>query len=803
MRATNVITRCVCAMGCVTGLASSAPAQSSRPLSVEAALAQPSFQPFAPVALSPDGRRVAYTLIYPSRASVRSTVDSWYTRTGVPSTAVGARIRITELETGRTLVVGNDSATSWAPAWSPDGRYLAFYSDEGGVVHLWIRETATGRTRRVGDAIVRAHRAIQYPLWTPDGRMIVMPALPRGAALPEAKVTGADDAEPQPDRATVTVLRANPAYPYGGGGTSGQQTSGTGALRADLVLVDVGAGGTTTLATGYWPLELRISPDGRWLAFTSEHAPVLKPRWMVPYDVVLVSLGSSPGGPRTIAANVAITNYSEGLFWSPTNATLLYSVTDTAGRDRYYTAAPDDWRPREVATAALPRPTTERLSPAGRTFWWEEDGRAFYILRNHGIVAVSMPDGIVRAELSLPAGCSPLALLGTHSGRSAHTDEGRALLVAFREDSTKRAGFATLDLGTGTWHVLEVGDHRYGERLDLPADVSRGGRIVVRREDARHPPELWVASRDFSTKRQLTHAAGGIEATEFGESRLIEFTAPDGGRLQATLLLPAGYRPGKRYPLVVYPYPIEARSNDVNVFGVTGPGTENMQLLATRGIAVLAPDIGPFDWTDEIHQLPAIIDAAVDRVVAMGIADSTRLGIMGHSWGGYTTIAAITQTPRFRAAVMRGGMSDLVAETGTLWPSGFAYGLQLQEMKFGGTIWQRRSVYLSNSPIYELEHVRTPLLIVHGEGETTVPVFLANELFANLQRLGKEVELARYADENHNEAIWSHANQRDYATRMVDWFTGHLGAATLERGVDGATPRSRNDPAGGSGGGPR
>jgi dipeptidyl aminopeptidase/acylaminoacyl peptidase len=351
--------------------------------------------------------------------------------------------------------------------------------------------------------------------------------------------------------------------------------------------------------------------------------------------------------------------------------------------------------------------------------------------------------------------------------------------------------------------VLEIGDRRHGERRDLPADVSRDGRIVFRSEDARHPPELWTATRGFTAKQQLTHVARQIEATEFGESRLIEFTAPNGSHLQATLLLPTGYRAGRRYPLVVYPYPVDPRSNDVNVFGVTGSGTENMQLLATRGIAVLAPDIGPFDWTDEKQLLTSIIGAAVDRVVAMGIADSTRLGIMGHSWGGYTTLAVISQTPRFRAAIMRGGMGDQVAMTGNIRPSGFAYGLQLQEMKFGGTIWQRRDLYLNNSPIYDLERVRTPLLIVHGEAETTVPLFLANQVFASLQRLGKEVEFARYAYENHTESAWSYANQHDYVMRMLDWFSRHLGEAGSERGAVPSTPRSRIDPAGGSGSGPR
>jgi dipeptidyl aminopeptidase/acylaminoacyl peptidase len=772
---------------------------------VDAALAQPSFQPFAPVTLSPDGRWVAYTLKYANRAISRSAIDTWYTRTGVASTALGTRVRITELATGRTLVVGDDSATSWAPSWSPDGRYLAFYSDADGVAHLWVRETTTGRTHRVGNAIVRANRAIQYPRWTPDSRTIVMPALPAGTSLPEAlshSVEASDDAR-RGERPTVTVLRADPKYPYGGRATSGQGTAGSEALRADLVRVDVRTGGMTMLASGYWPLEFRISPDGQWLAFTSEHAPILAPRWFVPYDVMLIPLDGPRREPRTIATNVAITNYSEGLFWSPTKAVLLYSATDTAGRDRYYSVTPGEWQPRQVAVSSSPRSATDSMPSGSRAFWWDEDGSAFYIVRRHHILVVSMPDGVVRSELLVPSGYSPLSLVGAQWNASARTEGGRSLIVAVREDSTKRMGFARLEMGSGAFRLLESADRRYGERRDLPIDITRDGRIVFRSEDARHPPELWTTTRDFTAMAQLTHVAKALESTAFGTARLIDFVIPDGERRRATLLLPTGYREGKRYPLVVYPYPVDDRSNDVNVFGVTGSGTENMQLLATRGIAVLTPDIAPFQWTDEMRQLTSIILASVDRVVEMGIADSTRLGIMGHSWGGYTTIAVITQTPRFSAAVMRAGLADQVAMTGALKQSGFGYGVQLQEMTLGGTIWQRPDVYLKNSPIYELKHVRTPLLIVHGEGDTTVPVFLADQLFANLQRLGKEVEFARYDNENHNEALWSSANQRDYAMRMLDWFTAHLVANSSERNAETATPRSSTDPAGGTGSVPR
>jgi dipeptidyl aminopeptidase/acylaminoacyl peptidase len=199
-----------------------------------------------------------------------------------------------------------------------------------------------------------------------------------------------------------------------------------------------------------------------------------------------------------------------------------------------------------------------------------------------------------------------------------------------------------------------------------------------------------------------------------------------------------------------------------------------MQLLATRGFAVLAPDVAPFDFKNQMRELASIIQRAVDRAIELGVADSTRLGIMGQSWGGYTTLAMIAQTDRFGAAVMRGGSGDQVSTTATLQAGGFAFGMQLTELYFGATAWEQPELYHRNSPIYLLDRVHTPLLILHGEAETTVPIFLADQVFAGLQRLGREVEFARYADESHNEARWSHANQRDLSTRMIGWFESHL-----------------------------
>jgi dipeptidyl aminopeptidase/acylaminoacyl peptidase len=753
------------------------------PLSIDAALAQPSFQPYAPIPVSPDGRWVAYTLKYPDRAT--DEPGGWFTRTGISSVAVGTRVRITEVATGRTLPVGPDSATSWGPSWSPDGHYLAYYSNTDGISRLWVRETATGRTRRVSNAIVRAHQAIQYPRWTPDSRRVVMPILPYGSTRPEAQIdsTTTRAARRRTDSATVRVLRADPAMPYGGQAKGARDTDPHDALRADLGLVDVVSGAVQTLATGYWPLEYSISADGRYVTFSSEKPAVFRTRWMVPYDLMLVSIRDGvPGPSRRIAKDVAITNYSRGVFWSPRGQMLAFSATDSTGTEQYFAADSSDWAPRLVATSQATILAADSIAASAsfwsrswsRSFWWDETGRAIHIVGAHAVATVSMPDGRVRSVARVPVDYEPLAVVETIRREAAWTSGGRELTVAFRNQVTKRMGFGRIDLATGAWRVLREEDRYLGNRRHVPLDVTSDGSVVYRGEDAAHPTDVWIASPDLSMTHRLTRVAPEMERVPLGSTRLIDFTTASGAKRRATLLLPPGYQPGTRYPLVVYPYPNDDRSNDVNVFGVTGTGVENMQLLATRGFAVLAPDVAPFDMSDEMRELAAMILPGVDRVIELGIADSTRLGIMGHSWGGYTVLALIAQTPRFGAAVMRGGLGDQTAMTGTLQTSGYAYGTMLQQLMFGGTLWERKDVFIRNSPIYQLDRVRTPLLIIHGEAETTVPIFLADQVFAGLQRLGREVEFARYAHENHGESVWSAANQRDFLTRMTGWFTSHL-----------------------------
>jgi len=638
---------------------------------------------------------------------------------------------------------------------------------------------STGAERRVSDAIVRASQGLQGPEWTPDSRKVVTPILPYGSEVAEMlaeKARRTATTDPALDTMpAVTVLRADPNRVHGGEGSAVTDLNDPRRLLlADLALQDVSTGAVRTVLHGVWPVHYKASPDGQYLVVSSKRPPRLAPHWAAMYDLIIAPLASSSDSARTFLADAPIPDFGRSFAWSPDGKTLLYAVTDTADQQQIFAVNAGRWDQHRVAAAGAQGIGATPLSAGFRSLWWDSTGRGFYVLEKNALAAVSVPDGVVRSVFKPPAHYELSAIVATAAANAYWTKGEQPLYVEFWNDSAKLSGFAAVRLGQPRWTIIREVKESHGGRTAIPVAVADNGRAVFVSEDARHPRELWTATRDLSQFGQLTHSASLGESQVFGESRLIDWRIPSGAPRRGTLLLPAGYVPGKRYPLVVYPYPTEFRSDDVNVFGVTGTGTENMQLLATRGFAVLAPDMPPFDWKNQMREIPAIINAGVARVVELGIADSTRVGIIGHSWGGYTVIATIAQTPSFRAAVARGGMADQVASYGIVNQSGYAFGAVLGESFFGGSLWDVPDRYLANSPIWLLDKVKTPLLIIHGEAETTVPIFLANQVFASLQRLGKEVEFARYAGENHTESLWTYANQRDYLRRMIAWFESHL-----------------------------
>ncbi len=748
------------------------------PLGIDDALGTLSMASRMPIALSPDGQWVAFTVQDDrKRESTQSERYRFYTKTGAFSEAIGCDVWIVNTRTGESRNLTNGPGTNSSPVWSPDGKYLAFYSDRSGTEHIWLWEKESAQMRQISDAIPRPFFNFQVVRWTPDSQQILAKVLPESMTV-ESAADLISPPTPEPETksagATVTVYKSPAAEEKKPRGTQPEKRIETQSwmerYRGDLALIDVRTGKVDRLVTEIRPLGYWISPNGKYLAYMSWSG--IEENTQQPlYELSLFSFSNHKS--RTLVPKVE-QEYGISVSWSPNSSFLAYTASKTGD---CFMVSVEGGPPKNLTPGTHPPFTDEHRAPL-----WDENGESIYLLSSeqygrggsNKVWAASTANATVKEIGEIP-GHTVLEIVAPASGGRFWAPDGHSLFVLARSESTKEAGLYKLPLAGGSASRL-FEEPRYFSRDSLfTTDVSRDGKLLAYvAEDSQHPEEVWISSADFSDRRQISHINPKIGTIPFGKSRIIDWRSIDGQQLHGALLLPSNYEDGKRFPLIVDVYGGSFRSSTTYRFGLSGSGVENLQLLATRGYAVLLPDT-PLHKGSPMQDLLKTVMPGVDRAIDLGIADPERLGVMGHSYGGYSTLSLIVQTTRFKAAVDSAGPADLISFYGDLDKSGASGSIGWSEAGQGGMVgtpWQYRDRYIENSPLFYLDRVETPVLIVQGDMD---PIWQqADEVFVALRRLDKEVVYAKYHGEEHWEGTWSLANARDYWTRVLDWFNGHL-----------------------------
>lgn len=757
-------------------------AQKTRaPLPVEDAITARLLRSNAPIDLSPDGEWVAYTTQDKSKnlpqKDERSTL---FLPSGVPGFVIGCDVWITNTKTNETKNLTEGKGSSWAPVWSPDGRYLAFYSDRSGQARLWVWERSFGRLRQVSDAIVRPFNPLEIVSWTSDSKRILVKVLPEKLTIEGANslIFGpSEQAENRASKGSLTVtVYSSPAITKQASSAKDRQDSSRASNQpeidnvylADLALIDISNGAVQRLARSIKARWYRISPDGSNIAFLDHKGLKSNNSRQSQHDLVVVSLPEARS--RVVASNVQLSEWAISVSWSPDGKLLSYTEGGPQAKGDCYVVPVSGGVPRKVTES--PHPPFDGTS---RSPLWDGTGQFLYFFGSYALWKVSVTSGAASEVTKIPNRKLVEVVSPAGGGRFWSPDGGRSMYISTRDDETKRVGFYKIDLTTGQFTKLIEEDKNYGPYLVFNVDVSNdGGTVIYYAQDAQQSPDLWTAGVDFKNPRRLTRVNPQFDRYILGESRVVEWESVDGQRLRGALLLPSNYEKGKRYPLIVWVYGGISGSDMVNEFGLQfGSSVYNMQLLATRGYAVLFPD-APLRVGTPMQDLTKTVLPGVDKVVELGIADSNRIGVMGWSYGAYSTLSLIVQTTRFKAAVMGAGPGNLFSMYGQMSTQGTSWGIAWAEEgqgRMGGSPWEFRERYIENSPVFYLDRVQTPLLIVHGTLDR-LSSSLSDEIFVGLQRLGKEVTYAKYEGEGH--AILAFANQSDWCNRVIAWFDEHL-----------------------------
>lgn len=657
--------------------------------------------------IAPDGQRVAFvvTTIDEKKHEYRSAI--W-----VAPTDGGEARRFTA-----------GLANTSSPAWSPDGRYLAFVSEREGELadkegkdakklgkgkpQIWLLPMDGGEARQ----LTFMEHGASSPIWSPDGKSVLFSA-EVGPADEET-----EDGKPLPKVHVIDRLW----YRIDGAGFIYQR-------RTHLFLLDVNGGEPQQLTDGDWDeSDAAWSPDGTQIAFASNHA---EDRWRIlGADIYTLAVKDGKAGEERCLTDSTLGCSSPS--WSPDGKTIaflaatkvhsgghtyLYSIAADANKQAATCLSRDfegtcmDWTNSDIGD--------EHLLPAPA---WSPDGTTLYVLASQ---------------------------------------RGASRLFAI---PARGVGKQPPTLTPGNVHVR-----------DYSIDAAKN-KVALLIGDPTRPQEIFICSTssDSETKRITNFNGELFDELTLATPEYMPYKGADGWDIDGWILKPHDFDPAKKYPLVL------------EIHG--GPQTQygygffhEMQLLVAEGYVVLYTNPRGscgygYDFSFSVNGAWGEKDSidvmnGVDALLQRGYIDEQRMGVTGGSYGGFMTNWLIGHNDRFKVAVTDRSVVNLASMFG----SGDV-GWDLGYDNLDTTPWESLDKYMHMSPIHYVKDIHTPLLIIHSDSDLRCPIEQAEQLFTSLKWLGREVCLVRFDGQSHGLSRGGHPHSRLERLRHIQsWFAKYL-----------------------------
>jgi len=363
-------------------------------------------------------------------------------------------------------------------------------------------------------------------------------------------------------------------------------------------------------------------------------------------------------------------------------------------------------------------------------------------------------------------------------------DRGRPLMLSLFGTWSKKSGFARLRMD-GASAVVDrlLWVDKRADRLVKAKNVDVYAYVA---QDFTDAPDYFVGGSGLADARSATTTNPFMAEYAWGRAELVEYRSQRGERLQGVLRYPANYQAGRKYPMVVYMY--EKRSDSLHDFSTPSERQYyNVSAFTQRGYFHFEPDI-VFRPREPGLSVAECVLPAVQQVVKMGVVDATKVGIIGHSWGGFDTVFLATHTTAFAAGVAGAPITDLVSNYGNHhWSSGIAETdhIETGQQRMEVPLWDDLPAYIRNSAVFGVNTMKTPLLVMFGDNDGTVHWHQGVELYNIARRAGKQVVMLVYNGEDHG--LRKKPNQTDYQRRIFEWFDHYLAGQPAHKWITEGT----------------
>jgi dipeptidyl aminopeptidase/acylaminoacyl peptidase len=343
-------------------------------------------------------------------------------------------------------------------------------------------------------------------------------------------------------------------------------------------------------------------------------------------------------------------------------------------------------------------------------------------------------------------------------------------LVGFNE-KTKTSGFYSTKFDRPTSpKALLTGDFK----ANFAGKAKNAEVLLYTTEGFSNYPEIRIADLRFKKNRQLTNLGNQQDGFLWGTAELTSWISLDGDTLEGVIYKPANFDPQKKYPLIVNFY--ERNSDNMFSYRMPEPGrsTIDYHFYNSNGYIIFNPDVR-YKVGHPGESCFNCVIPGIESLIAKGYIDEKAIGAQGHSWGGYQVAYLATRTSLF-AAIESGApvVNMFSAYGGIRWGTGLNRSFQYEhgQSRIGATPWENPLLYKENSPLFTMDKVSTPILILHNDADGHVPWYQGIEYFIALKRLQKPVWLLNYPGEPH----WptKMPNRIDFQLRMFQFFEHYL-----------------------------